>query len=1334
MNAQGISGVINRYAKVDSIAALDKVRLDNVSYFKPGDTVLIIQMKGANFDKSSGLIKNMNGAGKYEFVVISSIETATRIVVLSSNLINRGKYDAKEGLQMVRVPTYDSVTVKSGGLTCDAWDGSKGGVVALFVNKTLTLDDSIYADRKGFSGGNYTQNNGICPILGGNYYYTADKIDSAGLKGDGIVSTSFTYKRGQGKNANGGGGGYGKYAGGGGGGNYGKGGRGGKMDESCVDPDVSLGSGGEYGYIDPSYFIGDTAVEFKDRVFMGGGGGAGTGYLTGGSNGGTGGGIIFIRAQNVLANNRLISALGEGIEATDVAGSGGGGAGGSVLLDVNNFSASVKISVRGGNGGGTVSASGQGGGGGGGFVWFSHSALGYPKPDTSRSMAGGTTLSGTVDITADGGGFGGTASNLIPVYNGFLCNSIFSSQTICYGGIADTIKGSNPNGGDGNYKYQWQKRKYNTSAWINIAGANSRDYRPMALFDSTEFRRVVKAYSPKLKDSITDLGKYIIVNVLSEIKNNTIDADTAVCYGLPQVVLRGKIPAGGDGSFSYRWESNNGTSGWVIGSGTYNGQNYAASNTKTQFYRRVVLSNICSAVSDVDTVIVYSKIAGNGIGTSQMICYNSSPNSLSGLNTLSGGDSNYIYKWEQKESTSGSWLSTTGTLKSYSPGKLITETNYRRIVSSGLNNTCKDTSNIVAIKITSAIDHSSNTITASQTKCQNVVPDVFTGSLPYSYPAGGNSIPKYQWEKSTNKTSWDSITTSTTLQNYGHAALATTTYFRRIVRWGELDCCKDTSANVTITVQPSINNNIIKSGQEICQNQKPDSLKQFSGTVGGGNGLVYNYTWQEKNASATSWSSASGTYTTKNYQPAVLTETKYYRRMVVSGACTNYSDSLKINVLLSLVGNTISGNHDVCRDLPADNLIGGSMINGAGTYRYSWQDSIPGGSWNAVASTESTYAPGVLLNSKYFRRIVKSGTNDCCISKSDPFLIYINELPVGYMVAMDTAICEGNTLNARAVIANIGTGPFDLTLKGSGQFNFTGINAGTNLLNIKPVLINDTLHIETIRDAKGCLAKTKTGLAKIRLVTVPEANAGTDNSVCGLQYQLKAQPTVGSGLWVLKTGDATFSPSSSKADATVTYSSYGTHKILWRETNEFCSDSAEISLTFYEQPQKPYLGKDTSVYYAFDYSLVAPVPLVGSGLWTSSVSGILISPDDNPTAHSSNMVFGNNDFIWTVTNGACIPVSDTLVVFVDDIKRYTGFSPNGDKVNDQFIVEGLDNAAQKKIKILNRWGSIVYSSDNYDNRWNGTNNNGYVLPDDTYFYVLTVDDGREYKGYIVLKR
>jgi gliding motility-associated-like protein len=1345
--AQVISGVINRYAKVDSILAVDKVRLDNTDNFTNGDTVMIIQMKGASFREDVRLVDFMKGAGRYEVTIINNIDPATKVIVFTSNLINYSDYDAKEGLQLVRVPSYNKTIVKTGGLTCNAWDGAKGGVLALIVNDTLILNDSINVDKKGFRGADYTVNLGICPSTKGLYYYPEYKIDSAGLKGESLVSTAFTGKRGRGKLADAGGGGYGLYSGGGGGGNFGYGGGGGKIyEESCIDPNNNTYSGGEGGELAPDYF-GGTSVEYRDRIFLGGGGGAGAGNLvSAGTNGGAGGGIVFIMARYLKTNKKNISSRGENINYTsNTISGGGGGAGGSVLLYVNNFIDSLKVAVPGGNGGTTNFCSGQGGGGGGGFVWISPSSPVSLKLLLSGGLAGNTTLAANIcdDIKAYSGGDGKTVSNFYPVVNGFLFNTITGSQTICYGEIPVMLTGSMPTGGDKNYKYQWQKRKKNTSTWTNIAGANSIYYQPSALSDSTEFRRSVKVYEPKLGDSITDLGKFITINVIPEIKNNVIDSDTTVCSGLRSVILRGTSPTGGAGNFTYNWQSNDNVNGWVTASLINNKLNYKADSIKTQYYRRVVYTaNNCSSVSDVDTVIILPKITGNTIGTSQTICYNYSPNSLTGIVTLDGGNKpNYIYRWDKSENDSAHWqLAASGILSYYAPGKLTTKTYFRRIVYSGLNNTCKDTSAWVRIKITEAINHSSNFVNFSQIKCKNAIPDAFTGNTP-TLPSGGSFVYKYQWEKSINKTKWDSITTLTSL-SYQNPALDTTTYFRRIVLHGYLDCCKDTSAPDTVTVQPLIFNNKIKSGQEICQSQTPAPLTQLSGGVGGGDGAVYKYAWEEKNTLVSTWSPANGGNVARDYQPPALTETKYYRRKVSSGVCNSSSDSIKIDVLVSISGNTITGNQEVCRGIAAIDLAGGTPgLSGGepGIYRYAWEDSISGKKWYSVSSaTQSYYSPGVLndtISIIYFRRIVKSGYySDCCISKTIASEIRVNELPSGSIIAMDTAICSGKSMKVRVNLTGLAP-HFGLTLKGkTDQFTFSNLNANINSLNITPSALKDTLHIESINDSKGCLAKTKTGLAIIRLVTVPKANAGSDNSICGLQYKLHATPSVGAGLWKPETGSARFPSSSSFDSATVVYNTYGVQKLFWCETNEFCSDSDEITLSFYQQPLKPYIGKDTSIYYQFNYSLNAPIPLVGEGHWSATNPDILILNPENPVTQASNMIFGNNEFVWTISNGNCKAVDDTLVVFVDDIKRYSGFSPNGDGVNEEFVIEGLDNALQKKIKILNRWGSIVFSSDNYDNKWKGTNNSGDILPDDTYFYILTVDGTREYKGYIVLKR
>jgi gliding motility-associated-like protein/uncharacterized repeat protein (TIGR01451 family) len=79
------------------------------------------------------------------------------------------------------------------------------------------------------------------------------------------------------------------------------------------------------------------------------------------------------------------------------------------------------------------------------------------------------------------------------------------------------------------------------------------------------------------------------------------------------------------------------------------------------------------------------------------------------------------------------------------------------------------------------------------------------------------------------------------------------------------------------------------------------------------------------------------------------------------------------------------------------------------------------------------------------------------------------------------------------------------------------------------------------------------------------------------------------------------------------------------------------------------------------------------------------------------------------------------------------FTPNGDGVNDTFVIPGLDTYTANEITIINRWGNDVYEKKNYKNDWTG---NGLV--EGTYFYVLKVltssGEWDSYKGYVTLLR
>ena len=88
-----------------------------------------------------------------------------------------------------------------------------------------------------------------------------------------------------------------------------------------------------------------------------------------------------------------------------------------------------------------------------------------------------------------------------------------------------------------------------------------------------------------------------------------------------------------------------------------------------------------------------------------------------------------------------------------------------------------------------------------------------------------------------------------------------------------------------------------------------------------------------------------------------------------------------------------------------------------------------------------------------------------------------------------------------------------------------------------------------------------------------------------------------------------------------------------------------------------------------------------------------------------------------------------------------GFSPNGDGVNDMFIIKGLNNYPNNTLTFFNRWGNEVYAVTNYQNDWNATSNKGLrvggeLLPVGTYFYILDlgVDGKAPIKGYVYINR
>jgi len=97
--------------------------------------------------------------------------------------------------------------------------------------------------------------------------------------------------------------------------------------------------------------------------------------------------------------------------------------------------------------------------------------------------------------------------------------------------------------------------------------------------------------------------------------------------------------------------------------------------------------------------------------------------------------------------------------------------------------------------------------------------------------------------------------------------------------------------------------------------------------------------------------------------------------------------------------------------------------------------------------------------------------------------------------------------------------------------------------------------------------------------------------------------------------------------------------------------------------------------------------------------------------------------------------SSEVIVEVKSLVVPNAFSPNGDNVNDHYVILGLEEIGPVYFEVWNRWGQTVYESTEYQNDWEGLNKNGNELPADTYYYLLKPGGLDEtYKGFLVIQR
>lgn len=170
-------------------------------------------------------------------------------------------------------------------------------------------------------------------------------------------------------------------------------------------------------------------------------------------------------------------------------------------------------------------------------------------------------------------------------------------------------------------------------------------------------------------------------------------------------------------------------------------------------------------------------------------------------------------------------------------------------------------------------------------------------------------------------------------------------------------------------------------------------------------------------------------------------------------------------------------------------------------------------------------------------------------------------------------------------------------------------------------------------------------------------------------------------------------------------------------TNNNCSADTIITIHIYDYPlvsaaNELLVKENTSVQikptYKGDIQRYNWKPALY--LNNDSIAYPVTSPTDNIIYQLSATGIGN-----------CITTKNINVKVLHLLGVPNTFSPNGDGINDKWVLHNLEYFTNCSVNVFNRSGKNIYSSSAYNNAWDGTYN-GKPLPVGTYYYVIKTQD------------
>ncbi len=397
--------------------------------------------------------------------------------------------------------------------------------------------------------------------------------------------------------------------------------------------------------------------------------------------------------------------------------------------------------------------------------------------------------------------------------------------------------------------------------------------------------------------------------------------------------------------------------------------------------------------------------------------------------------------------------------------------------------------------------------------------------------------------------------------------------------------------------------------------------------------------------------------------------------LTVSNACGAISDTLEV----------IENNQGPVVDLGPDILAcEGEIINipaGISGVHYLWQDG-------STASSFSTSVSG-----EFFLQV-----SNACGTDADTILVDIHGIIPVVDLGGDTTLCEGEILLLTSSAISENTIVWQ---DGSGSDTYEVLTAGTY----------------SLFESNHCGEDTDT--ITVVFTQAPEPfDLGADSLLCpGESITLFAPNTSHEILWQDGSDQLTMI-----ADQPQTY---------WLQISNECGAVAD-SLIVSVNNNSPVLHLATSIPWCEGdlITLDATQSFAANYQWSTGAitSSITITEPDLYEVVVSTQCQVASTQVDVYPGDDCIVEEVQADIFIPNV-----FSPNQDGVNDEFVVFfGPDlNVIAMQGNIYDRWGNLVYSSDEIPFSWNGFFKEKIVQPG-VYVYtikIITLENNTEQESF-----